>query len=359
MSLARKMRKLARNPRDFVRDARVVKIVRRLLDLAEQTDTTAEPALVHGVSLGPYVLAATVTASELRVADTPPAAKGWASLLFVPPDLSAQLPGLLAAIGSMPSNTAFLPRNLMIAESQGICSIPPSTFLDTIPMAEKERLGRFQNVVFLGDHGSLPAALRAADPSLRIVQVAEGSLPAGCTPWETDVLLFIGEASALLPAAWRRVLVAKDRRFLAAALGRALQEAGPKPLELLLPAWGDIPYDPSLLDVSTERLDGLLLLRRRSAGAPRPIAPRDFGSWLEGDIAPRLVGVLLAERTMWRYRSLVDAATEPLEWARLLGVMLHDGARLEVRQVVEGDKMAEDGCAALRPLPNLHDKSMQ
>jgi hypothetical protein len=211
--------------------------------------------------------------------------------------------------------------------------MPPGALLAAVPLEERARLSRFQNLIFLGDHGNLPAALRASSPALRVVQVAEDRLPPGCTPRETDILVAVGAASANLSAGWRRVLVAQDSASVAAALGRALQEAGPKALNLLLPAWGECPYEPNLLDRDPEYCDGLVFLAPgwRPMTHARSCAPARTFSQMISSISSNLRGVLLTETTMWRYRSLVDAADGAEDWAALLGLMLSDGMRFDVR----------------------------
>jgi hypothetical protein len=162
---------------------------------------------------------------------------------------------------------------------------------------------------------------------MRVVQVVDdGTWPEHCTPKETDVVIACGVD--VPPGAWRRVLSVPNPEGLTKALARAIQEAGPKALNVLLPVFGECPYEPELLDRNMARLDGIVLLD----GWPEPTegTVRSFEALVQV-MAPRLRGLLLSETALWRYKTLIDTARGTDDWARLIGICLEDGLRLDVR----------------------------
>lgn len=283
-------------------------------------------------SLGAIKLAGTET---INFADLNPAERRWSSVLFAREGEHGVLEReLLVEFEGLRDFVGFRPRYLFTAsyyeEGWQPCNDPLVSILNRIYAKHKQRIGRFQNLIFFDPITPFPYALRAAHTDVRVfVVLTPDASDDSCVVYRGDVdVLIVSFGNSLATArGFRRKYVYQDATDLAGVLRQAIIEAGPKRFNMLLPVLNGLEYAPELFDRDTTRLDGIIVVRESAPSSTTPVTFKEFVEALANSVEE----ILLSEETYLRYRTLCDEAASEVDWAEFLLISLKDGARYEVR----------------------------
>lgn len=351
----RKVRKLCRDPKQFIQDMRLMRTLRVRL----------QPMAARRIGRNPATATEASGAAKRRppspaAGDHPLEPMEAAELLWHKNMLACRIIERRIADFRL-SSLVFLRRShrLLINEPYahamlrdpefvgfranylhfGAYETTPTTVFDDaeiinqIPAQQRLVLARHQNLVFIDPVCRLPYALRSLSATSRlfIVLTRQADPTFDLRSEEVDVLLVDGGHPDAGRQNLRRKIVFNGQENMLGTLKRAIVEASSRPHNVLLPVMNGLRFQPDLLRVNTREVDGILVCGTLDGGMAEGERIATFERWLDR-FCGNLAEIYLAEETLLRYRSLCEEAeTDPGRWPLMLAMSLRDGARYDVR----------------------------
>lgn len=324
--IRRKLRKLRRDPKAFLRDSRFP-VVRELMVRfsADAVDANRDEPRTLGSALW------TKNGLEVERLQKRIAESDLATVVFTFRSASkfANRP-LLRDLLSDKDFVGFRDRYLFAFEFDLNGRFQNHTDLPALLRASdtwnKRVIGGIRNAVFLDPDNILPFLVRATDHEVRLVICATER-------WrrpdlidtmsdQVDVLIATRALLATRNLRARRMIEIEDESMFPAALRQVIIDHKDKEKNLLIPVFGDSGYIDDIDELNSSRADAVLLLD----SSPEPIVGESFADIIE-DLALRTRALLLRETRFHQYCDSCDRG----DIRALLRMSLEDGCRYDVR----------------------------
>ena len=318
----RKMRKLMRNPGQFLRD---MKILRPLWSMRVGTERASgrwfgrgggdasHPRIGHVPAQGPIHF--TQPAHEPAGVVT--------ALMY--PDAQSHAP-LLDALSRL-EDFRYLKAPLLHVgsfEDQGTQSV--QQIADRIAPVDKARLAGLDNLFLVDPGQALVAALRSCGPRLATIVIATENCKRDYDPLVTDVLVVVGADRPIAQEdRFRRVIRVAKAEDLPHAMRRVVQERAPKSPDMPLAMVGFDGSYRSLFMANDPRDYGGIVRLPEGFDIVAPDMEH-----LSARVAARLTDLAVTESVYLRYRSLCDRIDEEEARSLFLSYALRDGVLFDV-----------------------------
>lgn len=324
----RKLKKLRRDPTAFFRDAwfRRVRPTQDAGGRFQKASLKKESQILGALRLQGDL--------PLEFADLAPVEKRWSFVFFIHAGSLGDFErNLFREFEQQSDFVGFRQRQLFKVDYDETNSVtggdPVVSLVNRIHARNKDRLARFQNLVFVNPRTPLPYALRACASDIRIFIIftedpEELGFPVMSE--EIDVLFVPTGHSLAIATGFRRKFVYEDKRSIVALVREAGIEAGPKAFNMLIPVFNGLEYRPELTSVDTSIINGIITLSKPMENTQRFSNFRDF----RDHFSKTIISILLVEETYLKYRTLCDEAQKSGDWSEFIGISVADGARYEV-----------------------------
>ncbi|WP_454721041.1 MULTISPECIES: glycosyltransferase [Cupriavidus] len=200
------------------------------------------------------------------------------------------------------------------------------SLINRIDVANKGRISSLDHILILNGPASLQSAFRACGPSQRVIAIdTRGSGRSHAAP-EVDVLIS-NCISAERPddGSLRKEISLVDKRMLAGTIRRAVQEGGPKSIDVLIPIREGKEFYPDYLDFDGKKYQGIIFLKSEVEYKSKSLA--DFCTMLSASVKSMLV----LDSVYCRYRTMCEDIERGGNPAALLCAALMDGVLFDVR----------------------------
>lgn len=328
--LARKLRKLRRNPRVFFADSWLARTLRPSPAPLAQPVSAATKASAPAKLAPPPVPAAPRAPSDFcRIGSTGqiaflPSGNGPAGTrcaLLVREDQQdfahryvTDHPGC-EALALPRLNVGYFNPQLCAAQSE-------LDFINRIPHNAKKNLAKVDLIFLVDAPATLANALGGCAPHLRVFSIA--TTPEALDALDSRLVAGVVQVGFQAPTPMCRQLHCPDLESLHLALRRLVIESAPKSPDLLLPVRGGRSGFAGIRDFDTRRFGGIAF------GAPViPKMGRPFAEFLVA-FDQSVTDLYLCESTYLRYRSACEQIEAGGSLAELFAKALADGVRFEV-----------------------------
>lgn len=339
----RKLRKLLRNPGQFLRDSHFFSSRFSKISPAELTKSSddkisyAENSVLDkfeasGIDLeadlkDQFLIAEIDGTSRVALSAIPGSPAGWRTVIVYCKGDGERLDALREQLTSFvdfsPFKSEFLKHiSLDLNSTDSVLSI-----INRIDVANKEKLSSISNFIFLDPPINAVAALRACGPYVRTIVVrTENSRNIDLTDISSVDALVTNVESDLTIASLGRINRFECIEDCAKILRKVVQEIGPKSPDMLLPLIECQRHSDEYINFDSRRYQGIIFLRKS-----KPVffnTFEDYVDWLACNVA----GMMVVESVYMKYRGLcemIEAGNGPAE---LIKVCLFDGVLFDVRE---------------------------
>jgi glycosyltransferase involved in cell wall biosynthesis len=323
-SWQRKLRKLRRDPKAFVRDSALGRVVQLPESWLERAHDQGEPRLLGTILAGPTGLE--IERHEKKVSEP-----DLATVVFTPRSSTAlRARPHLGALLADRQFVGFRDRYLFAFEYE--LDSPPESIrdlarlFDASPEWTKRITRQIRNVVFFDPADALPFLVRSTDHLARLIIFATDETPRPDLlerfGTQIDVLVSTPKMSTRPIAARRRISV-PDASSFSAALRDLIIDHKEKEKNALIPVFGTSDYIEDIDTLMESDVDVILFL-----DGPVPTTGHHTFSDYLNSLAKRCKTVLLREVRFHQYRDFCESK----DVRGLLHVSLEDGCRYEIRR---------------------------
>lgn len=344
----RKFRKLKRDPFGFVKDMRLIKVLKNIkftnnkknlhddfristIDIFDKKfEGLKYPVLIQNQNSDKSIIIKKINSVDSRSR----------SVLAINDSNCKFEINLLRELKKFSKESALLDeKHLSIGYfyNFGESELPVEEVMKNIKLGQRAELTHTQNIIACRSSYSVARALRGCHSGTRLFIVVLPNDPQLEIPSNEIDTLIVPLGYEVKKNLVKRVLfypnISDSFIGVAGAILRACQEASPKPLEILLPIFGKCEYDPTLLDVDTKITEGILFLdccEDDICNEKKLNFNENF--ILQISIISKFIsGIMICENALWRYKSLIDSADSLEDWSNFLKIAVADGLRFQVR----------------------------
>nr|WP_198044538.1 glycosyltransferase [Cupriavidus taiwanensis] len=251
---------------------------------------------------------------------------GWRVGFFYAKEDSGLAADLISKMNQFDDFRPLQSENIYVGRFDLPAQLTALSIINRIDVANKAKISAIDHIVLLNAPVNFQEALRACGTKQKIVVIDTLDRGLEAVSLDADTLITVSEnKTATAHVGLRKSIVVRDHRMIPFAIRRAIQEGGPKTLDMLIALVGRGEFNPDFLNFDANRFQGVIKLN----------SPVEFNSRsLEGfcqHLTRSIISIYVLDSVYCQYRSMCEQIESGRGLAEFLCATLKDGILFDVQ----------------------------